>query len=401
MSMSSRSLVLLLVSGLLGCLPDASGYVAEGTDGGFVGRDAPGEDAPGRDAPGQDAPGRDAPGEDSGTPDDCQLPVTCAGGACPTPWLIASVEDLPGGQSCGGQVLRFSLSASGICRCGGLDAEGNLPDLPFAVGFSPPTTVVVAAEDDAVVGLNGLSDRFLWSVPNEGQPSDIFPIHQPGPDGSPRIAVANRRRGFSAIQSIQIYEPITGGLRVSVEPREFGASNISSATLNPLDRAQLRAVKPSAYAAGDADPWTGGSMVTMPYHTLDREGFFLTTISSFFFNGNYRVVWTGIRSERSEVFSYRSVVPRTENTLGPGGRCDLEATTRLDYDLRCAFWAAVPDPFDDTSSFAICRDGAVSRLVHLESSDNTCTTIVEGSELFESGRISDVSVALDHYWPGL
>lgn len=391
-----RHSVLLAV--LLGaCLPDPGGYVIV-QDGGVGAIDAPGRDAPGRDSGGA---GDGGPGRDGGGDDLCGLPVTCTDG-CPLPWVLASIEDLPGGAECGGRVARFAvLPDESTCSCGMLAADDPIPRLAFTIGFVPPSTVVVASEDDQVVGIDATSDRLVWSAPSRDQPGDVFPLAEPAV-GPAHAAVAYRPRGSTQLRRLDLHATDDGRLVRSFDLSAVEAFGISGATLSPWSRTSLRAVKPNGgYAAADIDPWIP-NLVGPPYHTASRESFFLQRIDSFFWDGTYRVVWTGERSdlsgpERHRVWSYRRTIREDDNRVPLGSNCRNTPDDRA-FDLECTFPHAVGHPYDDTGMFALCEQGARTRIVRMETFDNVCHDVLDTSELFPSARISDIAIALDDYW---
>ena len=150
---------------LAGCLPDTSSF-----------RSGPLVDAAPRDGAMVDAAPTDGALADGGTdfgppePDDCLPEPTCASG-CPMPWLLAAIEDLPGGRACGGRVLRLSVAETDApCICTGYDGGGLVPELAFAVGFVPPKTIVTASEGGRIVAIDADTDRALWEEPVAYQP---------------------------------------------------------------------------------------------------------------------------------------------------------------------------------------------------------------------------------------
>jgi len=362
------SLVFVLATG---CLPDLGGWTVApvGPDGAIV------------------------PPEGS-----CAPPVTC--GECALPWLLASVEDL--GESCGGQVWRWSLTGpdDDFCACAPLDAGGVIPRLPFAVGFVPPETVVVAAENQQVVAINANTDTALWSEPYSWQPVDVFAIEDMS--GRLMVGVAGSNRGGD-VQSVAFYDAAVGGA-----PIERAANGdlpiglgIAGITQSPLDRRWFRALKSNDWAAADVNPWTNERFST-PTHTEGRDGFFLHTIHASYDGRFHRTVWTGERSDLPDRPSgvYRLALgdDTGDNRVPLSERC-REFPDGLGYDVTCEYLHAVADPSLNTSSIAVCSHGSGERRLVRVQSFGDCYTIVEQSEVYERARISGLAIAQTSFWP--
>lgn len=381
-------MAILALLSLAGCPPSLDRFQVGDGDGGVPGDSAPGDSSVPTDA---------AP--DGGPVPGCGLPATCTAG-CPLPWLLASVEDLPGNDDCGGQVVRMSIAdRETFCVCTTLRAGGTMPQLPFSVGFVPPSTVVVASEDDRTVAIDGMTDRVLWDESFGGQPVDIFPIETPS--GELQAVVASRRRGGD-IRSLYFYDAATGGVADVRSSTELGIGLSSpSMTLSPRDRHFLRALKVNGgYAAADVDPW-GMFVFNSPPHTAERSGFFLGSISSFYWNGAYRVAWTGRRTDLSpvvsQVYNYRSTTAVDDNRVPLGSVC-REGVDRLDFGVECDFIHAVPHPFHDTDIFALCDYTGGRMIVRIQTIDSVCEIMAEQRDVFDSARFSRLGLALDDYW---
>lgn len=329
----------------------------------------------------------------------CAPPVTC-GGTCALPWLLASVEDLGPEASCGGQVWRWSLTGSDgdFCTCEPLDAGGRLPRLPFAIGFVPPQTVVVAAEDDRVVAIDGGSDRVLWEANSTLQPADVFAIDDNA--GNPMVGVSVRNRGGD-IRRIDFYDAARGGPAISRGvngdlPLGLG---ISSVTQSPFDRRWLRALKPNSHAAFDVDPWMNVAY-TEPPHTVSRDGFFLHTIHAMYDGTWHRTVWTGERSDLEErpsgVYRLAVVDDGGDNRVPLRDECD-NGPDRLPYETTCEFLDATADPPLNTSSIAICRDAAGERRI-VRVHFGTCWPVVQQEQVHADLRISGIAVGAQTFW---
>jgi hypothetical protein len=378
------------------CPADLSRYAIEGEDGdGSVTRVDAG--------PRPDGATVDGAIRDGGSTDDgCGPTPTCADG-CPMPWLLASVEDLQPGDACSGRVLRWSLSTrEDTCVCPSLTGDGAL-ELPFAVGFVPPATVVAVEQDGSIHAIDPATDRERWVIPStgsEGLPADVFPLADPS--GAVFAAVASLSRGSSSINQVVVYDDAGAERRRWQAGTVPGGAGLSSITVSSFESDRYRGLKPNGgFAAAEIDPWTG-TVSSSPYHTLSREGFFLRTISAFFHDGTHRTVWTGTRTDlaeiRSEVYTARSTIPREDNRVPLGDRC-VENEEALDYDATCTFVHAVPHPLHDTDSFAICEVAAGQRrIVRLRHIDLTCIDLVEDTELFPRARFSKLAIALPSYW---
>ncbi|MBX3271833.1 MAG: hypothetical protein KF729_16315 [Sandaracinaceae bacterium] len=371
-----------LALALGGCPPDLSGWRVEG------------------EAPAHDGSTPPPPRDGSLPPSvPCAPEVTCA--SCPMPWLLASVEDL--GGRCGGQVWRWSIQGQDdvFCACEPLTAGGRMPRLPFSVGFVPPDTVVVAAEDDRVVAIDAARDAVRWERPYTWQPVDVFAIEDP--TGQPMAGVAGRTRGGS-IRAITFFD--LAGAGAPIERTVNGdlplGLNVASVTQSPFSRRWFRALDSmGSYAAADVDPWTNERFMDPP-HTAGREGFYLRTLHASFDGTFHRTVWTGERSDLDprvrEVYRLARADDAGDQRVPLGERC-TESADRRDYDVLCEYLHAVADPALNTSSFALCgHSGAERRIVRL-SLTGICRTIVEQAAVQEGLRISRLGLAQPTFWP--
>ena len=332
-------------------------------------------------------------------PGSCAPPVTC--GECALPWLLASVEDL--GDECGGQVWRWSLTGRDgeFCACSPLDAEGTIPRLPFAVGFVPPETVVVAAENDRVMAINGNTDTRIWEHSYGLQPVDIFAIEDM--TGRLMVGVAGRNR-TGDINAIEFYDAAIGGDPIVRRPNgdlPIGLG-ITSVSMSPFDRRWFRALKSNGgYAAADVDPWTNVAY-TDPPHTLSRDGFFLHSLHASFDGTFHRTVWTGERSDLDErpsgIYRFARSADMGDNRVPLRERCQ-EFPDGLDYDVTCEYLHAVADPQLNTSSIAVCQHGPGERRIVRVHSHGGCYTIVEQSAVYADARISRLGLAQTTFWP--
>lgn len=348
-----------------GCVPDLGGYAI-----------APGPGPDGSMPP----PGRCAP------------TATCTGG-CPLPWLLASVEDL--GDGCGGQVWRWSLTGTDgdFCVCGALDAGGAIPRLPFSVGFAPPATVVVAAESDRVMAIDGRTDTVIWEASYEPQPVDIFAIEDLS--GRLMVGVAGRPRGGD-IRNVDFYDAALGGepIRRTTNgdlPLGLGVAGI---TQSPFGRTWMRALRSDGmYAAADVDPWSN-TRFDMPLHTMGRDGFFLHTIHASFDGAFHRTVWTGERSDLADrptgIYRLALSADMGDNRVPLSDNCD-EAPD-------CEWIHAVADPALNTSSIGLCQYAPGERRILRVRSIGACTPIVDQAEIYVDARISRLALAQDTFW---
>ena len=304
-------------------------------------------------------------------------------------------------------MLRWSLgSREEACLCGALDAAGDLPTLPRTLGFVPPETVVVAAQD-GVVAIDARDDSVAWDSPGVGMmPRDVFPMEDL--DGGPLAAIAWSNSGFDDIRVVHAHGRDSG--RLEHEWQTNGGElpvglGVVSMSASPFDPQHVRTLKINGgWAAADADPYTR-TLFDDPYHTVSRDGFFLQTISAFHWDGTYRVVWTGERTDvsprRSEVYTYRSTTVRVDNRVPLGDTCD-EGSDALPYDATCEFVHAVPHPLHDTDLFAICSwASGERRVLRMEHISQTCHDLIEQRDVFDSARIPRLAIALDDYWDAL
>lgn len=383
---------------LAGCLPDTSSF-REGAGDGSVDDAGPLADGAALDAPLADGAIADA-GTDFGPPepDDCLPEPTCPAG-CPMPWLLAAIEDLPGGRDCGGRILRMSVAETDApCICHGYDAAGAVPDLPFAVGFVPPKTIVTASEDGTILAIDADTDRAIWQEPSSEQPGDLFVVH--GTDGEPLVAHATRPRGSGAIRQVRFYDAATGGdptVRMTNGdlPVGLGVLSMTQSTLDPMT---FRVVDPNNYAAADVNPWTDTRIE--PAYTASRSGHFVQDIYAAYVDGRHRTVWTGTRSDLPDsparVWEINEATGAADLRLGPGNHC-AELDDGGDYDVDCTYLHAVPDPTVFNQTLVLCDFIDGRRITRLRATDS-CLDVFDQGELFDSARIARLALALPTYW---
>ena len=408
-----RLLALAIVS-LAGCLPDTGGFVpADGdgsvdggtTDGGVTDGGGPLADGFAGDGPIADgSPGTDlGPPQDFGPPqsDDCLPEPTCADG-CPMPWLLASIEDLPGGRVCGGRIARFSVAAGDTpCVCTGYDLQGSLPPQPVVVGFVPPSTVVTADFNGRILAIDAGTDRELWSVAISGMPSDVFTLESP--EGVPYVGVALKQGGQSHVSEIQLIDASPGADRTPIVRRTNGdlglGLNVASVTQSSTDRLSFRSLDRNDEAALDLNPWTGA--IGDPPYVPARSGAYLSTLYSARVGSFHRTVWTGVRQDLagapSRVWDVNHAPDDPDFVrLGLGTFCE-SYDDGADYDGSCEFLQAVPDPAVFDRTLALCAHAGGRRITRVRATGN-CLDIVEDGAIYPSARISDLALALPTYW---
>ncbi|MFK7985193.1 MAG: hypothetical protein AB8I08_04105 [Sandaracinaceae bacterium] len=375
--------LLALVFCLAGCLPDLSPWqVGERTDGGPV------------------ADGG-TPRSDGSQPseDGCAPTVTCEGG-CPLPWVLGAAQDLDNDRTagCGGRVYRWSVqSQDEACACEALDAGGRLNDVPFAVGFAPPSTVVVGGEG-WVSAIDANTDAELWSADVTGRTIDILPIHNP--EGQLRVIVASGSAGGERASTLTVFEPSGGTAEAQwFTSSDLGISSFRSATVSPLDRRWMRILSLTGAAAMDFDPWNR-QLMNMPPHTSSREGYFVQTISAAYSRNFHQTVWAGPRTDLegqpSRVQRVSLVADTGDNRLGGGDHCQTDERG-FDYDVECQYTHAIPDPTRETASFALCEYGSGQRrLVRLQTTGG-CQTLVE-TAVSDQARVWRLALAQPSYW---
>lgn len=333
-------------------------------------------------------------------PGSCAPTPTCTGG-CPLPWLLASIEDL--GDECGGQVWRWSLpGADGdFCACGALDADGAMPRLPFAVGFVPPSTVIVAAERDRVLAIDASTDTLIWDEPYEPQPVDIFAIYDLS--GRPMVGVAGKTRGGGQIRNVDFYDAAVGGTpirRTTNGDLPLGLS-VAGITQSPFDRTWMRTLwNDGRFAAVDVDPWNDLRFDTPP-HTLGRDGYYLDSVHSSWDGTFYRTVWTGVRSDLpdrpSGIYRIARADDAGDNRLPLSDGCD-ELPDGSDWDVDCDWIHAVADPALNTSSIGLCEHAPGERRIVRVRSVGPCRVFVEQSTIYSDARISGLALAQTTFW---
>lgn len=384
---------------LAGCLPDTSGFRA-GSDVDAASADG----GPLADGAAHDAALSDGAVVDGGVdlgppePDDCLPEPTCAGG-CPMPWLLAAVEDLPGGRSCGGRILRLSVAETdAACVCTGYDGGGLVPDQPFAVGFVPPRTIVTASEDGSILAIDADTDRVIWEAPSADQPGDLFVIHDTA--GVPLVGHATRPRGSGDLRQVRFYDAATGGepiVRTLNGDLPLGLG-VLSMTQSSIDPQTFRAVDPNDYAAVDVNPWT--DTLIEPAYTAARGGHFVQDGYAAFVGRRHRTVWTGTRSDLagvpSRVWQVSEASGAADQRLGPGNHCDA-FDDGLPYDVTCDYLHAVPDPTVFNQMLVLCDHAGGRRITRMRAVDR-CLDLIEQDALFDSARIARLALALPTYW---
>ncbi|MGE0791283.1 MAG: hypothetical protein AB7S26_36755 [Sandaracinaceae bacterium] len=361
---------------VVGCYPDFDRFrvIPEGQDAGDLRRDA-----------GPPVAGNCAP------------QVTCGDG-CPMPWLLAGVEGLEG-SACPGMVWRFSLTANDAwCACEPLDASGGIPRVLSTVGFSPPSTVVVAGADDRVVAVDATTDRVTWDASYFGlRPVDVFAMRSPG--GTPLVAVASSNPGLDHIAQVALYDASSGGAPRVEYLNQMGLPlglAVTSMTQSSLDATWLRAVRSDMYAARDVDPNT--EMVITPDYVLARPEYPLDSIHSFYDGSLYRTLWTGRdTSGASRIFRIFNADPVSSNTVPLPEECE-ELPGGGAYDVTCEYIHAVGDPTYNTNAFALCEyDGFARRIVRRRLLGE-CETLADSALINPNLRISRLSIALPTLW---
>ncbi len=315
------------------------------------------------------------------------------------PWLLAAVEDLPGGRSCGGRILRLSVAETdAACICPGYDGGGTVPLQPFAVGFVPPKTIVTASEDGSVLAIDADTDRVIWEEPSVDQPGDIFTIRDT--DDSPLVVLASRRRGSFALRELRFYDAATGGDPIVRAfngdlPLGLGVPSVTQSTIDPQT---FRAVDPNNYAAVDVNPWT--DTLVEPAYTASRAGYYVQDGYAAYVDGRHRTVWTGTRSDLpgspSRVWEVSMADGSGDQRLGSGDECTLY-DDGLDYDVSCDFLHAVPDPTVFNQKLVLC-DYVDGRRIARMRVGSRCLDILEQDDIFDSARIARLALALPTYW---
>ena len=112
-----------------------------------------------------------------GVPPGSDLSMT-SGGGCPDPLLLVGVENLHNGDTGGGRVARFSLTASGVKQCTTLSGQGLIAPQPLAVAGM--LGGIGAATIDGLYFVDPATDTVKWSKPapqvSGWLPQDAFSI---------------------------------------------------------------------------------------------------------------------------------------------------------------------------------------------------------------------------------
>ena len=385
----------VLICGLcvaLGCLSDLDRYSVQDR---VASRDASFEDSSSTrndSAVWDSSSASDSSASDSSVARPCEVETTC-GASCPLPWLLAAVQDVPGGRTCGNQVLRWSIQNETSCACSSFSSRDAFPELMLSVGFVPPQTIVVGG-DGEIVGIDTETGAPRWTKSIVGQAREIFPLSNSDSDVYAAVAISRRP---PYLQSLRMFDTQTGSGRYTSDftsdTSVFG-STIESVTQSSFDPKYFRALFFNGFAAADIDPW-GRVRFSTPPHTPAVDGFFFHTISSLFYDGVYRTVWTGERTDlephQSRVFSLNSRAIQNNNRVPDGERCLLNGEGEADLRA-CQFDHAVPHPRYSNRSFALCRIEGNKRIVELDHTTEMCVTVTESP--FESAHINRLAIAL-------
>lgn len=315
------------------------------------------------------------------------------------PWLLASVEDL--GDSCGGQVWRWSLTGTegDFCACSALTGRGTIPRLPFSVGFVPPATVVVAAQS-RVVAIDAGDDRVVWEASYDLQPVDIFALEDTS--ARPMIAVAGATRFGGEIREVRLYDAAAGGSPIvrtlNTMDLPLGLS-VAGMSQSPFNRQWFRVLRSDMYPAADIDPWA--NIRQSPFHTVPRDGFWLKTLHSSYDGTWHRTVWTGERTDvpesPSQVFTLAISDDTGSNTVPLGDTCDTGPDGSA-YGVTCEYLHAVADPRLNTAAIALCQYGPSQRRIVRMSGIQRCWDVVEQTDGFADARISRIGLAQTTFW---
>jgi hypothetical protein len=302
-------------------------------------------------------------------------------GACAAPVLLVGLENLGGGASAGGKVMRFSLSGTTVQTCSSLTGAGMLPAQPMAVAFVPPDGVAAATRDGLY--LLNLDGSVRWSRPHTQLPIDVFPIVDG--TGDTLVAVGYWHAGTSSpvIDHVDAHRDGTAPVFTWTMGGGFPlSSGVRAMTQSPRDPGRLFALdNPSSTtpaAAAEVNPFTPSKTAYVPY----PAGQDLRTVYAFAQAGYNRTVWV---DETENAIYYARENTGNAALLGPikcaGNTCMLKH--------------AVPDPTNPTGFLALCETAGVERdIVRFSSTGGTCDVIFPGVNAGANTRLSRLAVQL-------
>jgi hypothetical protein len=324
-----------------------------------------------------------------GVPPGADLAMS-SGGACAAPYLLVGVENLHNGDSGGGRVARFSLTAADQTQCTTLRGQGLIAPQPLAVAGM--LGGIGAATIDGLYFVDPANDTVKWSKPapqiTGWLPLEAFSILNP--QGNPVMAVAYGPAGSNpnTIREIDAFTA-DGASATGAQPwciQGTGCTiplslSILSMTATPTDLTHFFALDASTPAAAmDVDPWATPPTKT-PYIGQYQQQ--LTSIYAVVSSGKARFAWLDTTPTGG------AIEFATDSGSGPGTiGGPLKCVSGCDTILHI-----VPDPTTPDGYFALC-DGATvdARIVVRVDGALGCTQILDGKTFGAESRLSRLGI---------
>ncbi|MCA1664228.1 MAG: hypothetical protein LC659_08170, partial [Myxococcales bacterium] len=221
-----------------------------------------------------------------------------SGGACAAPLLLVGVENLHNGDTGGGRIARFSLTAAAQQQCTTLRGQGLIAPQPLAVAGM--LGGVGAATIDGLDFVDPATDTVKWSKPapqvTGWLPLEAFSILNP--QGTPIMAVAYGPAGSnpSTIAEIDAFDA-TGTSATGAQPWCIQGSgctlplslSILSVTATPTSLTHFFALDAATPAAAmDVDPWATPPTKTQYIGSYQAQ---LASIYAVVSAGKARIAW--------------------------------------------------------------------------------------------------------------
>jgi hypothetical protein len=323
-----------------------------------------------------------------GVPPGADLAMS-SGGGCAAPYLLVGVENLHNGDSGGGRVARFSLTAADQKQCTTLRGQGLIAPQPLAVAGM--LGGIGAATIDGLYFVDPANDTVKWSKPapqvSGWLPLEAFSILNP--QGTPIMAVAYGMSGNpSTIREIDAFDA-TGASATGAQPwciQGTGCTlplslGILSVTATPTDLTHFFVLDYATPAAAwDVDPWAAPPTKTQYIGTYADN---LDSLYAVVANGKARYAWLD-NTPAGGAVEYATDSGGGPSAIGGPVKCTSGCATILHV---------VPDPTTPDGYFALC-DGATvdARTVVRIDSTLACTQILDGKTFGAESRLSRLGI---------
>jgi hypothetical protein len=313
-----------------------------------------------------------------------------AGGSCAPPLLLVGVENLHNGDSGGGRVARFALTASGPKQCTTLRGQGLIGPQPQAVAAYAGG--IAAAAIDALYVVDPATDTVKFSKPAPQQSGwgtlEAFSILSP--TGTPVIAVAYGMVGStpSTIREIDAFDDqgnVMPAMNAPWNIQETGGTPlplslcIISVSATPTDLTHFVALDCSTPAAAlDVNPWTQTKTTYVGAYSGSLGSIYAAVAS-----GSARFAWLD-QDDAAGSIKYVTDPGSGPSTMGGPIKCASGCATLLHV---------VPDPTTAAGYFALC-DGATvdARTVVRIDGALQCTTVLDGKSFGAESRLSRLGI---------